>query len=397
LKWKVRELCLILPNLRHLPNFKMASFPYKTIKGKLFSFINSFRLSVTCLLYAAVLVVCGTLYQVDHGLYAAQERFFRSWFFFTAGFIPLPGLQTTLVLVIINSLAIVVKRVRLRLENAGLLLMHAGVVFLIAGAGVSSRFINESALMFFKGQTVSESVDFKNWELSVAIKTAHDGTPFFSSAKRSLSSLRHGQRIQFPQNNKALIVQRIYENCQAAGRSYNQIDSLWPISSTSNGNVPGVILSYGQNDRMTDERSGDILVYGGVGDSVSFIRAGDTIVVSFLPRRVMLPIKIGLMNFVLENHPGTSSAKKIESHIHAIGDGINREVVISMNRPFRHGAFTFYQTGFSNDNGQMSSKLTVVENPVRFLPHAASAMIVFGLLFHYIFRLFKAMKADKNA
>ena len=44
------------------------------------SIITSLRLTVACLVAALILVFVGTLAQVDLGLYAAQAKFFRSFF-----------------------------------------------------------------------------------------------------------------------------------------------------------------------------------------------------------------------------------------------------------------------------------------------------------------------------
>ena len=44
------------------------------------SIFTSLRLTVVCLIAALILVFVGTLAQVDLGLYAAQSKFFRSFF-----------------------------------------------------------------------------------------------------------------------------------------------------------------------------------------------------------------------------------------------------------------------------------------------------------------------------
>ena len=46
---------------------------------KLVNFFTSLRLTVACLSLAMLLVFIGTLAQVDEGLYAAQNRYFRSF------------------------------------------------------------------------------------------------------------------------------------------------------------------------------------------------------------------------------------------------------------------------------------------------------------------------------
>jgi hypothetical protein len=357
------------------------------------AFLSSLRLSAACLFACAVIVICGTFYQVDYGVYAAQERFFRSWFFFVAGFLPLPGLQTILSVALVNVLFAGIKRFSFRFEKIGLVFMHAGLVLLIAGAGLSSRFVKESTLTIGKNLIAAESVDLKRWGLFITLQGTEDDASWTSSVNCTLSTLKSGQHINFPSVHRTIIVKRIYKSCEARGRSANAIDSL--VASPLAGTIPGLVLAYGDSTQRSNGNI-DMLVYGGVGDEVKFLRLGDTITVSLLPERVQLPLQIRLKDFIVERHPGTTSMKKVQSRIHAKGEGIDREVVISMNRPFRYRSLTFYQTGFAEGDGPKSSTFTIVENPVRFLPHIASLIIVLGLLFHFCFRISIAITANRK-
>jgi hypothetical protein len=49
-----------------------------------------------------VLTFWGTVYQVEHGLFAAQERFYNSWLILVAGFVPFPGTQLVLAVLLVN-------------------------------------------------------------------------------------------------------------------------------------------------------------------------------------------------------------------------------------------------------------------------------------------------------
>ncbi len=370
----------------------------KAVAGSFYRAIASLRLSVLCLLYIALLVIYGTFYQVDHGLYAAQERIFRSWFFFVGGFLPVFGLPSVLLAAVVNMLAAGVRRFSFRLGHAGLFLMHVGVVIFIVGSGLSSQFVNESTLTLFKGQIVSESLNLRNWDFSISLRgntTWNSSTLFFQGR---FSDLKQGQRISFPQTDGILIVNQLYENCQARGRGYHAIDSLIPQESSSEGNIPGIILSVGAAGvaKSASVDGPNIIVYGGVGEPILYSYGNDTLLISLLPERRRLPLRIGLNDFILETHPGTTETKKIQSKIQATGDRIDREVVISMNRPFRYKSFTFYQTGFSRQDGTFSSTLTVVENPMRFLPHWASIIIISGMLFHFVARFIKTAKANRG-
>ena len=65
------------------------------ILGAIVRVLGSFALAVVVLLLLLLIVFLGTLYQVDHGLYAAQQKYFNSFFvvhqFF--GVLPLSGRQ----------------------------------------------------------------------------------------------------------------------------------------------------------------------------------------------------------------------------------------------------------------------------------------------------------------
>ncbi|MBN1129157.1 MAG: cytochrome c biogenesis protein ResB [Chitinispirillaceae bacterium] len=217
-------------------------------------------LTLCCLLSLAALVTAGTLYQVDHGIYAARERFFNSWFLFALPFVPVPGVRTVLAALLVNLAASVPGRLRFRLEKTGLLLAHAGVLVLVCGAGLSAQFAREAAV------------------------TLHEGE-------------------------------------RAAAGSY------------------------------------------AVG--------------------LKLPVEIELLSFSMSVHPGTGTAKSYQSRVRMRGEGIDHETVISMNRPFRLGPFSFYQTAYDVHGGRYSSTLSVVYNPLRFMPYAASVIIMAGLLLHF--------------
>jgi hypothetical protein len=347
------------------------------------------------LLYCAVIVVYGTFYQVDHGLFAAQERFFRSWAFFLAGFVPLPRLQTVLSLVLVNLLFVGIKRISVRFSNLGLLFMHAGVIVLIAGAGIASRFVRESIITIGLKQTVVESVDLNRWDLSIDLNGVEDDVLWSTSYSGLLSSLKKGQDLTFPKVKKTMHVRDLYRNCEARGRQPGIVDTLLPGTGESGAAVPGLVLDYGEKSEAGRD-STPIFVYGGSGEAVKHFRRQDTISVSLLPARVPLPVKVKLLDFTLEKHLGTSSAKKVQSRVQVSGDDIDREVVISMNRPFRYRSLTFYQTGFSDGEGPRVSTITVVDNPVRFLPHVASAMMMFGLLFHFGIRFAGALRTSRK-
>src|SRR5580698_863458 len=70
--------------------------------------IASSRITVICLFLLFILTFWGTIAQVQQGLYVAQERFFNSFFFLAAGFIPFPGAQLVLWVFFINLISSII-------------------------------------------------------------------------------------------------------------------------------------------------------------------------------------------------------------------------------------------------------------------------------------------------
>lgn len=119
----------------------------------------------------------------------------------------------------------------------------------------------------------------------------------------------------------------------------------------------------------------------GESSALSIAAAGGQ---SDMVRSVPLPLTVRLRNFVLKRSPGSGALEDYESRVHVLGSDIDREVVISMNRPFRYRDFTFYQSSYQDNEGRMMSVLAVVRNPARMLPYLASIMIAAGLVIHFL-------------
>lgn len=129
-------------------------------------------------------------------------------------------------------------------------------------------------------------------------------------------------------------------------------------------------------------------------ESVLALREGESSNLAFIddrqygagvPEQLALPVTVHLNEFVIKRHPGSSAIMDYESRVHAQGEGIDRDVVISMNRPFRYRDYTFYQSSYRADNGQKLSILAVVKDPARIVPYIAGIMIAAGLLVHFLF------------
>ena len=79
------------------------------MKRELIRICSSPKLFVYSLVWLMVLVTVGTVAQKDIGLYASQQKYFSSYFFFI-GPLPLPGGRVVLALMLINLVSMMFKQ-----------------------------------------------------------------------------------------------------------------------------------------------------------------------------------------------------------------------------------------------------------------------------------------------
>ena len=121
----------------------------------------------------------------------------------------------------------------------------------------------------------------------------------------------------------------------------------------------------------------------------------DSVVYHFQLRRKrhVLPFVVTLKDFTREMHPLTEIPRSFKSLIEVTSDAGTREVLISMNKPFRYKDYTFYQASYAIDAlGREYSTLAVVKNAGRLLPYISCFITLAGLLIHFLGRAFRSRK-----
>jgi hypothetical protein len=355
--------------------------------------LSSLKLTIVLITLLSIIVVWGTFYQVDHGIYAAQKRFFESWFFVEFLFIPLPGTKTIIALLAVNLIASGVRIFSFRIEKLGILLMHLGTAILIAGSGIAASMINESAITLAEGESTSVALKSHEWQISLFQKKTGTFKPL---GRKIFSNLKKGQTIQFDKSALNFKILELYTNCSAIGSNPHHIESLQYQSIQKDGNnVPGAIVTV-STGAAGPNMSTKMVLYGGSSmPSITNLNS-DTIIGALQQVQVSLPLNIQLLKFTHEYHPGTGNARSYQSQVAVKNSEINRTAVISMNRPFRYKTVSFYQTGYSQDGDKVVSTLTVVDNPVRFIPYLSGIIVIAGLFYHFIFALSNFIRKTRS-
>ena len=360
-------------------------------KQTIIKFSYSLKLTVACLILLAILTTWGTIYQADNGLYAAKAKFFISWFFLAGGFIPLPGAALVLSVLFLNLISSMIFRIGLRLKNIGNLLTHLGILILLIGGFFTFLFSQESVLMLKEGEKSSWSNSYHAWELSVWKDV--QGIRHFSSI--SFNDLDKDEKINFPDSPISIRVKEAFRNASAfrnRERSSNTdiLNSSGIISIDQKetdpepeGNIPGLVL-------FSEDLKKDILLYGGENIHTSAEIKGDIYNFSLRKLRKKLPLELGLLDFRIEKYPGSEIVKSYESTVEIRHDDLKREVIISMNKPFRYKDYTFFQSRYQiTPAGVEYSIFAVVKNSGRLLPYVSSIVVFIGMLIHFILMLFR--------
>lgn len=350
--------------------------------------LSSARITVVCLFLLFILTFWGTVAQVEHGLYLAQERYFNSFFFLAASFIPFPGGQLVLWILFVNLICATFVRFMhyRRWTYIGILIIHFGLLLYLLSAFLVFHASKESRITLAEGQSTNVSISYFDWELAYWKETGHE--PRISAIETKL--FKPGYQVPFKTNEFVLTVNQYYTNADAYASASQQpatvnasgIGTLKPkpLVTEREQNVPGA-----EFDLVLNNKHYNLMLYG--DEEVPTQITANGVVYNFILRRkrTPLPFSIQLDKFKAEFHPGTQTAKSFESDVTFSNQSLKRQVKIYMNNPLRFKDYTLFQASYSNDSkGRQYSTLAVVKNYARFLPYIACFVVFFGLALHFM-------------
>ncbi len=360
----------------------------------------SLKLTVICLLVLIMLIMWGTIYQAEHGLYAAQQKFFHSWIFLLWGFIPFPGTVLTMSVLSINLCFALIFRIGIRWSNIGNILTHTGIIVLLAGGFYTFNYSEESTLSLREGEVTRFSSSNNEWELAVWQETGMNRETFAMDTQ----DFSNGREIRFDPLNIKIKLNDFYANCEAfiarknpgnhpQGHGFINISGIQslngiPTSPEPSRDQPGVTF-----DLISPILARPVLLFGGDNGPTTISAGGKTYGFSLRKKKFPLPVSLQLLDFKKTMYPGSEIPKSFESRVTVKTSGFEREVLIAMNKPLRYKDLTFFQSSYFIDrDGSEYSILAVVKNAGRLLPYISSILIFLGIAAHFVFMLFRRKK-----
>ena len=115
------------------------------------------------------------------------------------------------------------------------------------------------------------------------------------------------------------------------------------------------------------------------------------------PERFYKPFSLTLLKFSHDKYTGTNIPKNFSSLVQLKDPKHNedREILIYMNAPLRHGGETYYQADFRNDD--RTTILQVVRNPNWIMPYIACTLVSLGLFVQFGAHLLRFIKRRATA
>lgn len=372
-----------------------------TSSNSVWSWLGSAQVTVYGLAFLMVLTFWGTLYQVEHGLYLAKDKFFDSWLVLIGGFIPFPGTQLVLAVLTLNLLVYLVRLVFQQRIPFGLLVTHLGLLLMLLGGAVTHHYASESQLTLQEGEVGSASASYQHWELAA---WSHDGMVRDVLAYDA-DHLKPGDVLRFDEAGLTVAIEEYHRNSRAfqstAPQTNAPVSRLGVTSLRSarlakepGENIAGAILT------ITPSAGAPVraILFGEDETPQTFEHGGKHYHVALRRVREPLPFVVKLLDFRREMHPGTEMARHFSSQVSVNADGVDRTMVISMNKPLRDRGYTLYQASYREEpDGTQWSTFAVTHNYGRLIPYVSTGIIVFGLAWHFVAMMAKRARRATGA
>ena len=356
---------LLIANLlvAHATRFKM-----KARGGRLAGGLAVIAVGVGCL-------VGLTLWQTRSGHY---------------GFLPLVGMIAVAAGILYVGCMLLFQR------RAGIVLLHAGVILLLASEFVTAAFAEEGNMTIDEGETTRYVEDIRAYELAFIDRSPEDHNRVVAiPGERLAAAARSGGRIEHPRLPVSLRVDRWMKNSRvfrASRRAQATSDATRgegtglvaretaPVTGVGeqNVNAPSAVVTLFRDGKKLGRWLVSLYI-----EQLQSLDAGEgdwAMALRF--ERHYKPYAMKLLDFQHEKFVGTEKPKAFRSELRLRDPraDVNRRVEISMNQPLRYAGETFYQSGFKPDN--KGTILQVVRNPGWLIPYIACVTIAVGMGLH---------------
>ena len=381
---------------------------------RLFEFLASYGLACALLFLFLLLVLFGTLEQVNEGLFQVQNRYFASmflihWIRLGAVSLPLPlvGGYPLMVLLFVNLTLGAIIRAPKSWRHPGMLIAHGGIIFLCLAAGVTFWASEGGHMTLYEHDSSAYYDDYYQWEVAITELGKTGGARTFSITDEQLKGMDASETRSFktpelpftlelsnwmPNSN----VRQLAPMLKETGFDGVHMESV-PVEKEAEKNLAGATAKVIPNDGSTPLQS----YLWGFSVGPWAVKVGDNQYgITLRHVRRPLPFTITLEKFIRDLHPRTMMAANFESVVTKTEDNSSRKINIRMNEPLRYKGYTFFQASWGPQDARpgdpLFSTFAVVRNPADQWPKYACYVIGLGLLIHFAQKLGGYIRAQNR-
>ena len=365
----------------------------------LFKFLSSLKITLLSLSGLFILILLGTIAQVDYGIHHVQDIYFQSFFVWkTIGplsFPILPGGYLCGGALTLNLLSFLISKMKWTWNKSGIILIHCGLLVLLIGSGLTGLLSIESQMILEEGETKFYSEDFLKKELAILIPDTNQKTTVYSIPFSSLKETKQVELTDLPftvtilekhKSSNLNIVPSSSDVSHGLGRFF-KIDPI-PFSYAPNQlNSASIIVLIKSETSETK-----LLLSEEIKKPQSININGKDYQFVLRRTRYYTPYSITLNSFSHDVYLGTSIPKNFSSQVTVVNQESHddRLSLIYMNHPLRYSGKTFYQASFGKQD--TVSVFQVVENPTWLWPYISTLMMALGMFIHFIMLFSKRKK-----
>jgi ABC-type transport system involved in cytochrome c biogenesis permease subunit len=293
-------------------------------------------------------------------------------------------------------------------KRAGVVLLHAGVGLMMLSELLVTMGAKESQMFIREGSTASMSVDARNPELAIIDTSNPEADHVVAIPDEQLqkgATISHPdlpcdlEVVEYFKNARPRMLKADEVNLATQGRGLREGIKELPIangvSSESKFDKPGAYVKL--LDKKTHESLGTWLLLARDPENAEEIKIdGKPYQILLRFEHLYRDYKIKLMDFKVDNYPGTTIPKNYSSDVE-INDPTTegtRKARIWMNNPLRYRGLTYYQSGVGpvDSQGRESTILQVVANQGWMIPYVSCMIVAVGLFYHFGLVLIRFLK-----
>ncbi len=373
------------------------------------------RITVFLFALSMCIVFWGTLAQVDTGVWTVVKLYFRSGIVWiplkvlmfncvedTATQIPFPGGWLIGGAMFVNLLAAHAVRFKLAWNRAGIIVIHLGIIVLMAGEVITGVYAIEGQMPIKEGQTTNQVTQGGEPEFVVIrrINDQEDDIVTVPQALLQTNSEVDDERLPFKiyvlnfmSNSDIIGLDHGVRNLANKGLGLRmQAKKLNPVAGVDPEQRHDAASAYVTLTGRDGKDLGTWLVSAHL-DAQWMEVDGKKMKIALRFKQTTRPYYLHLTKFSHKVFPGTTKPRDFRSYVKIVEeDGHEREVEIYMNSPLYYRGETFYQSSWTTDPFTRKADgtvLQVVRNPGWLLPYLSCLLVGVGMLVHFGYTLRK--------